>query len=240
MGDIALPQTAQQELGARGIHLFLKGEHGDQKRQHGVHKKVQLVLHLSRSRQTAYTGIVHRSIDRIPLEVRHPCSSPDIRITPGSHVPFGISIFLISSGNKPVSLMADAGKKRAILIVASLASFLVPYTGSSITVALPAIGAEFGLDAVMLGWITAAYIISAAVFIVPFGRLSDIIGRKKVFLWGVAIFSAASFLSSLAQSHLILFAARFVQGIGGAMLFATSVAIVTAVFEPGSGGGRWE
>lgn len=132
--------------------------------------------------------------------------------------------------------MADAGEKRAILIVASLASFLVPYTGSSITVALPAIGAEFGLDAVMLGWITAAYIISAAVFIVPFGRLSDIIGRKKVFLWGVAIFSAASFLSSLAQSHLILFAARFVQGIGGAMLFATSVAIVTAVFEPGERG----
>jgi MFS family permease len=132
--------------------------------------------------------------------------------------------------------MVDAREKQIILIVASLASFLVPYTGSSITVALPAIGAEFGLDAVMLGWITAAYIISAAVFIVPFGRLSDILERKKVFLWGVAIFSVASFFSSLAQSHLILFAARFIQGIGGAMLFATSVAIVTAVYEPGERG----
>lgn len=132
--------------------------------------------------------------------------------------------------------MVDARGKQVILIVSSLASFLVPYTGSSITVALPAIGAEFGIDAVMLGWITAAYIISAAIFIVPFGRLSDIIGRKKVFVWGVALFSASSFFSSLAQSHLILFAARFVQGIGGAMLFATSVAIVTAVYEPGERG----
>jgi MFS family permease len=77
--------------------------------------------------------------------------------------------------------MADEREKKVILIVASLASFLVPYTGSSITVALPAIGTQFGLDAVMLGWITAAYIISAAIFIVPFGRLSDIIGRKRVF-----------------------------------------------------------
>ena len=132
--------------------------------------------------------------------------------------------------------MADEREKKVILIVASLASFLVPYTGSSITVALPAIGTQFGLDAVMLGWITAAYIISAAVFIVPFGRLSDIIGRKRVFLWGVAIFTVAAFLSSLAPSPEILVIARFIQGIGGAMLFATSTAIVAQVFPPGERG----
>jgi EmrB/QacA subfamily drug resistance transporter len=132
--------------------------------------------------------------------------------------------------------MADEREKKVILIVASLASFLVPYTGSSITVALPAIGAQFGLDAVMLGWITAAYIISAAVFIVPFGRLSDIIGRKRVFLWGVAIFTVAAFLSFLAPSPGFLILARFIQGIGGAMLFATSTAIVAQVFPPGERG----
>ena len=126
--------------------------------------------------------------------------------------------------------MTDERTKAVILVVASLASFLVPYTGSSITVALPAIGEQFGLDAVMRGWITAAYIISAAVFIVPLSRLSDIIGRKRIFLWGVAIFTIASCICSLAPTYQILFIARFVQGIGGAMLFGTSTAIVTQVF----------
>ena len=130
--------------------------------------------------------------------------------------------------------MTDERTKAVILVVASLASFLVPYTGSSITVALPAIGEQFGLDAVMLGW--AAYIISAAVFIVPLSRLSDIIGRKRVFLWGVAIFTIASCSSSLAPTYQTLFIARFVQGIGCAMLFGTSTAIVTQVFPKGERG----
>ena len=78
--------------------------------------------------------------------------------------------------------MDDKREKNIILLVASLASFLVPYTGSSITVALPAMAVQFNADAVTLGWITSAYIVSAALFIVPFGRLADIYGRKKIFL----------------------------------------------------------
>ena len=132
--------------------------------------------------------------------------------------------------------MVDEREKKIILLVASLASFLVPYTGSSITVALPAMAAQFNADAVTLGWITSAYIVSAALFIVPFGRLGDIFGRKKLFLLGVLIFTIASLASALAPSSGILIAARFVQGIGGAMLFATSVAIVTQVFGPGERG----
>ena len=132
--------------------------------------------------------------------------------------------------------MVDEREKKVILLVAALASFLVPYTGSSITIALPAMAAQFNADAVTLGWITSAYIISAAVFIVPFGRLADIIGRKKIFVLGVLIFTAASLASALAPAAGILIIARFVQGIGGAMLFATSVAIVTQVYGPGERG----
>ena len=132
--------------------------------------------------------------------------------------------------------MADEREKRTILLVASLASFLVPYTGSSITVALPAMAAQFTADAVTLGWITSAYIVSAALFIVPLGRLADICGRKKIFLLGVLIFSIASLASALAPSVGILIAARFIQGIGGAMIFATSVAIVTQVYGQGERG----
>jgi MFS family permease len=132
--------------------------------------------------------------------------------------------------------MADVREKKIILLVASLASFLVPYTGSSITIALPAMAAQFTADAVTLGWITSAYIVSAALFIVPFGRLADICGRKKIFLIGVLIFTIASLVSALAPSAGILIAARFIQGIGGAMIFATSVAIVTQVYGPGERG----
>jgi EmrB/QacA subfamily drug resistance transporter len=132
--------------------------------------------------------------------------------------------------------MVDEREKKIILLVASLASFLVPYTGSSITVALPAMASQFNADAVTLGWITSAYIVSAALFIVPFGRLADICGRKKIFLSGIAIFSIASLASALSPSAEILIAARFIQGIGGAMIFATSVAIVTQVYGQGERG----
>lgn len=132
--------------------------------------------------------------------------------------------------------MVDEREKKVILLVACLASFLVPFTGSSITVALPAMAAQFNADAVTLGWITSAYIVSVALFIVPFGRLADIHGRKRIFLLGVLIFTIASFSAALAPDAGFLIAARFVQGIGGAMLFATSVAIVTQVFVPGERG----
>ena len=132
--------------------------------------------------------------------------------------------------------MVDEHGKKIILLIASLSSFLVPYTASSITVALPAMAAQFHSDAVTLGWITSAYIIAAAVFIVPFGRYADIIGRKKVFLGGLIVFTFASLGCAFAPSEGLLIGARFLQGIGGAMLFATSVAIVTQVYGPGERG----
>ena len=132
--------------------------------------------------------------------------------------------------------MVNEREKKVILLVACLASFLVACTGSSITVALPSIAAQFNADAVTLGWITSAYIVSAALFIVPFGRLADILGRKKIFVLGVLIFTVGSLASALAPAAGFLIAARFVQGIGGAMLFATSVAMVTQVYGPGERG----
>ncbi|NMB79186.1 MAG: MFS transporter [Methanomicrobiales archaeon] len=132
--------------------------------------------------------------------------------------------------------MVDEREKKIILLVASLSSFLVPYTGSSITVALPALAAQFGADAVTLGWITSTYILSAAILIIPFGRYADIVGRRKIFLWGVGIFTIASLACAFSPSAGILIASRFLQGVGGALLFATSLAMVTQVFGPGERG----
>jgi MFS family permease len=85
-------------------------------------------------------------------------------------------------------LITSERTKREMLIVTSLASFLVPRNGTSVAVTPPALGEEFGFNSVMLPWITAASIISAAIFILPFGRFSDSIGCKRIFYIGLPIF----------------------------------------------------
>ncbi|MCX6002328.1 MAG: MFS transporter, partial [Chloroflexi bacterium] len=107
---------------------------------------------------------------------------------------------------------------------------------SSVTIALPSIGREFAINAVTLSWIATSFILSAAVFLIPFGRIADIRGRKKVFIWGGAIFGAASVMAALAWSAEVLIAARVIQGLGGAMLFGTGTAIISSVFPPGERG----
>lgn len=128
------------------------------------------------------------------------------------------------------------GRKRILLLVASLASFLVPYTVSSLTVALPAISESFGIDAVTLGWVTSAYLLTAAICIVPFGRLADLYGRKRFFVVGNVLFAIGSFLAAFSWSGWVIIMARVIQALGGAMVFATSIAIVTEVFPPGERG----
>ncbi|MBN1166084.1 MAG: MFS transporter, partial [Methanospirillaceae archaeon] len=132
--------------------------------------------------------------------------------------------------------MSGSDPKKILLFVSSLASFLVPYTVSSLNVALPAIGSEFSLDAVTLGWITTAYLVTAAVLILPLGGLADIYGRKRIFLVGNVLFAVGSLLAAVSLSGSGLILSRVVQGLGGSMVFATSVAIVTAVFPPGERG----
>jgi len=121
-------------------------------------------------------------------------------------------------------------------IVAGLAAFLAPFMGSAVNIALPSIGREFKADAVMLGWVASAYILAAAVFLVPFGKLADIHGRKKIFLSGILVYTAASLFCAVSTSVSVLIGFRILQGIGAALIFGTSVAILTSVFPPGQRG----
>jgi EmrB/QacA subfamily drug resistance transporter len=116
------------------------------------------------------------------------------------------------------------------LLAAALAAFLAPYMGSAVNIALPAIGREFGANPVLLGWISTAYLLAAAVAVVPLGRLADLTGRKRMFQVGVAGYTAASLLCALAPSVPVLVAARVLQGVGGAMIFGTGTAILVSVF----------
>ena len=126
--------------------------------------------------------------------------------------------------------------KKLVLLVTTLVSFLIPFMTSSINVALPTIGKEFVMDAVLLSWVTTSYLLAAAIFLVPFGRIADIYGRKKVFLYGIVIFTLASFLAAVSASPVLLISSRVLQGIGASMTFNTGVAILMSVFPPGEKG----
>jgi EmrB/QacA subfamily drug resistance transporter len=120
--------------------------------------------------------------------------------------------------------------RTAALISATLAAFLTAFTGSSSTIALPVIGYDFSMDAILLSWVATSFLLAAAMFLVPVGRLADIHGRKRIFVLGTAVFTVASLLAGLAPSAAVLIAARALQGIGGAMISGTGVAILTSVF----------
>ncbi|WP_332450113.1 MFS transporter [Methanoculleus sp.] len=126
--------------------------------------------------------------------------------------------------------------RRFILILITAVTFLNPFTGSAINLALPAIGAEFSADAAMLAWIASAYLLSSVIFLLPAGRLGDSRGRVTVFLLGVVVYTAGSLLTIFTPTLELLLVFRFLQGIGGAMIYANSVALITHLYPPGKRG----
>ena len=105
--------------------------------------------------------------------------------------------------------------------------------GTIVTVALPSIQRQLGFSAVSLSWVVNAYLIAFGSLLLLAGRLGDLIGRKRMFLAGLAVFTVASLLCGLSAGPAWLIAARFAQGIGGAMVSAVSLGMVVTLFpEP--------
>jgi EmrB/QacA subfamily drug resistance transporter len=123
----------------------------------------------------------------------------------------------------------QTGKNSALLILC-LASFLVPFMGSAINLSLPQIGRSFSMGAVSQSWIATIYLIAAAIFQVPFARIADLVGRRKIFIQGLAIFSLSTFLCGLSMSGAMLIVLRALSGLGSAMMFGTGMAILVSVF----------
>jgi len=126
--------------------------------------------------------------------------------------------------------------KISVLIVTSFTVFITTVISSSVNLALPAIGKEFNADAVKLGWVTSSFILSSAIFMLPFGKLGDIIGRKKIFSVGLLLFLISMLLIVFSWNITALIVFRLMQGFSSAMIFGTSMAIVTAAFKPGERG----
>ncbi|OGO17199.1 MAG: MFS transporter [Chloroflexi bacterium RBG_16_50_11] len=126
---------------------------------------------------------------------------------------------------------AGAGvNKKIILIIATTTAFILPFLVASVNVALPVMGREFAMEAVVMSWVGTSYFLAIAIVQVPFGRLSDIYGRKKLFLVGLVVSSLASIVGGFANSVPLLIISRAFQGLGAGMTFNNSVAILMSVF----------
>ncbi|MFO7671330.1 MAG: MFS transporter [Bacteroidales bacterium] len=126
--------------------------------------------------------------------------------------------------------------RRLILLIVLITSFINPFLGAAINIALPAISKTFSMGAVGMSWVAMAFLLSSAVFLVPMGKLADINGRKRIFFIGNIIIVLSSILCALSPSGGLLILFRGIQGIGSAMVFGTGIAIITSVYPPGERG----
>jgi EmrB/QacA subfamily drug resistance transporter len=124
-------------------------------------------------------------------------------------------------------------RRNSLLLLICLAQFMVILDVSIVNVALPSIQNGLGFSTSGLQWVVNAYTLTFAGFLLLGGRASDLLGRRQVFIAGTALFAAASLVCALATSSEILVGARAVQGIGGAIISAAGLAILTTSYAEG-------
>lgn len=119
--------------------------------------------------------------------------------------------------------------ERKILFSIMLSSFLTPFSSSALTLSLPSIGAELSAGPDILAWILSAYLVTSALCLLPMGKAADIYGKRRIYLLGLAGFTATNIIGALASSISALIVMRALQGFFASMLFATGMAILTLV-----------
>jgi EmrB/QacA subfamily drug resistance transporter len=120
------------------------------------------------------------------------------------------------------------------LTLLAMAEFVVVLDSSIVNIALPSIQRGLHFSLANLSWIVNAYVLTFGGFLLLGGRVADLLGRRRLFLAGLAVFSAASLAGGLAQSEGWLIVARAIQGLGAAMLAPSALSIVTATFHEGA------
>src|SRR6476661_4400656 len=126
--------------------------------------------------------------------------------------------------------LSDERRRWAVLVVVCFGQFMIVLDTTIVNVALPAIQVDLGFSPSALTWVVNAYLIAFGAFLLPAGRLSDLLGSRRVFLTGLVVFTAASILCGLATSPGELIAFRFAQGFGGALTAAVVLAILFGEF----------
>jgi EmrB/QacA subfamily drug resistance transporter len=134
----------------------------------------------------------------------------------------------------PESISARITNKWIVLSLVCMAEFMVVLDATVVTVALPSIQRGLRFSAADLQWIVNAYALTFGGFLLLGGRLGDLIGRRRVFLVGLALFTAASIFNGLASSPAMLIIGRGAQGLGGALITPTALAIIVGSFPRGA------
>jgi EmrB/QacA subfamily drug resistance transporter len=141
-----------------------------------------------------------------------------------------VTIHMAVMNVSPSTLLEGERRRWAALVAVLLAQLMLVLDATIVNVALPAIQTDLDFSQSSLTWVVNAYLITFGSFLLVAGRLGDLVGRRRVLLAGLAIFTAASALCGLAQGSTMLVAARFVQGFGGALSSAVILAIITTEF----------
>jgi EmrB/QacA subfamily drug resistance transporter len=128
--------------------------------------------------------------------------------------------------------MSDRAKNRALLLLA-MTQFVIVIDASIVNVALPSIGSHLHFSQDNLTWVVNAYTLTFGGFLLLGGRMADLLGRRKMFMLGLVVFSLASLLGGLAQSEAWLIIARAVQGLGAAIVSPAALSIITNTFADG-------
>ncbi|MFD9818884.1 MFS transporter [Streptomyces violascens] len=125
------------------------------------------------------------------------------------------------------------GRAKLVLFVLCAAQFMVALDFSVLNVALPALGKDLGLSQSALQWAVTAFALPSGGFLLLFGRIADLFGRKKLFLTGLALFGTASLLATLAWDPASFLTGRALQGLGAAVIVPTGMSLLTTTFPEG-------
>src|SRR4051812_23344272 len=139
-----------------------------------------------------------------------------------------------SAPTAPASHPASRINPNAVLAVVAVAQFMVILDSTVVNVALPTIRRELGFSEQSLSWILNAYTLMFGGFLLLGGRAADRLGRRRLFVTGIALFSGASLVCGLAQSEGMLLVARGAQGLGGALVSPAALSIILTTFAEGS------
>jgi EmrB/QacA subfamily drug resistance transporter len=134
--------------------------------------------------------------------------------------------------NLRATVSSESGVRIVALVLISVSSFISAFSGSAFTLAAPTMALELSINTTELSWIVTIYILATAMLQIPFGKIADNYGRKKIYLIGTIIFGVSALILGFMNTATSIIVMRFVQGVGGALVFATGTAILTSVFPP--------
>jgi len=117
-------------------------------------------------------------------------------------------------------------------LIMGLPAFFIAFMATAVNVALPMIGTDLAMNALMLSWVPSAYLLGTAMFLLPIGRVSDIHGRKKTFTIGLGLFTFTTLLIVFAPNAAAFILLRLIQGVGAALIVGPAMAIITSIFPP--------